>query len=441
VVWALDEQLLQLSDVPERGNVGVPITLEATALPGNDPVSVDFRLDEQYPRGPFPGEIMPLPVSGPRFFLFDEIRIGPIILPPYQPNLGNLGTILGTAHAAPWQLTWTPAGPPGPYKLWARSTNALGEVHETLKAKIVIYEANDDFVHPTEIDPSATSASFPYGTYWSSAETNEPPHRFGPPSHSLWWKWTPARSGNVRFKATRFDVGMSLEVFTGNDLSNLRPVAGNQNTMFRRGYSGAVRLQVKARQTYYIRVDEDPRGPGAPAGPVPTGVTPADSVLAIEPASTPLPGQVNFSLIAGGFMGRNGPVILPFGRVFQPDNQTPLVGFRYRAQLYVGRTPTDLSPVGPPSPFFGDEPYSFNPSYAGLFYPQTVQLPYIRSGQRVYAQIRVWDYNYGTSFENAWVNGGPTGVSMVVKVIAGSEETGPAPLMGMRSFSLRRPNP
>jgi hypothetical protein len=29
---------------------------------------------------------------------------------------------------------------------------------------------------------------------------------------------------------------------------------------------------------------------------------------------------------------------------------------------------------------------------------------------------------------------------MIIKVIAGSEETGPPPLMGMRSFSLRRPN-
>ena len=147
---------------------------------------------------------------------------------------------------------------------------------------------------------------------------------------------------------------------------------------------------------------------------------------------------MNFSLIAGSFFGRNGPVILPYGRVFQPDNRTPLNGPNYLAQLYAGTTPNNLEPVGYPVPFFRDQ-YS-GPQYQGLFIPEIVQLPNVVAGQRVYVKICVWDSTFGTSFEAAWMDGSPVGTSTIIKVIAGSEETGPTPLIGIRSFSLRNPN-
>ena len=154
-----------------------------------------------------------------------------------------------------------------------------------------------------------------------------------------------------------------------------------------------------------------------------------------------MPGQLNFSLIAASFVGRNGPIIIPYGRVFQPDNRTPLSGPDYLAQLYVGTTPNNLEPVGYPVPFFRDQGFGNNsPQYQGLFVPEVVRLPNAVAGQRVYAKICVWNSTFGSSFESALMSGGPVGTSTVIRVIAGSEETGPTPLMGIRSFSLRTPN-
>src|SRR4029077_17956942 len=122
-------------------------------------------------------------------------------------------------------------------------------------------------------------------------EPNEPPHKFGPATQSLWWKWTPAQSTTVRLKAVRYQQGALLEVFTGNALENLRPVADNRNTASRMGLSGVLRLRVKAGQTYYIRADQDsrlPRGNGLGA----PGSSAADATFTVEPLTTPLPFEL-----------------------------------------------------------------------------------------------------------------------------------------------------
>jgi hypothetical protein len=133
-------------------------------------------------------------------------------------------------------------------------------------------------------------------------------------------------------------------------------------------------------------------------------------------------------------------MIIPFGRVFQPNGRTPLKGAQYRAQLYVGTTASNLIPVGYPTSLFGSGFGPSSPAYDGLFYPEIVQLPNATAGQRVFVQIRVWDFTFGDSFDAAQANGSPVGLSMVLRVTAGSEETGPAPLLGMRNFSLRNPS-
>ena len=242
-------------------------------------------------------------------------------------------------------------------------------------------------------------------------------------------------SGNVRLKAVRHYMGLPLEVFVGNSLSDLHMVANNgPNNISITGVSGFINLRVTAGQTYYVRVDNDPRLPLQPwvsAGPdsVP------DSVLTIEPTSEPLEGELNFSLIVGSYSRNGQRQIIPIARVFQSDRRTPLAGTEYKAQLYVGQMPNDLVPVGDAQPFLPRD--LVPPSYAGLFVPAPVFVPNTIAGQRVFAQIRVWDSLYGNSFETARANGSPFGISNTIFVKTGSEETGGSMLLRIQNFTLQ----
>ncbi len=57
----------------------------------------------------------------------------------------------------------------------------------------------------------------------------------------------------------------------------------------------------------------------------------------------------------------------------------------------------------------------------------------------VLAQVRVWDSYAGPTYEAAEAAGGLIGESKVIRVITGSEDAGPAPLTGIRSFKLHTP--
>jgi hypothetical protein len=139
--------------------------------------------------------------------------------------------------------------------------------------------------------------------------------------------------------------------------------------------------------------------------------------------------------------------LLPIARVYQPDGRTPLSGSKYEAQLYAGPTGSDLMPAGTAQPFFEDSvnglPNGVS-SLKGVFVPTPVVVPNVIAGRRMYAQVRAWDSTFGATYEEAKANGGPVGESKIVTTIAGSEETGPSQLHGIRSFSLREgsnPNP
>ena len=112
------------------------------------------------------------------------------------------------------------------------------------------------------------------------------------------------------------------------------------------------------------------------------------------------------------------------------DGFTPLVGDRYLAQLYAGPSLEMIRPVGQPTPFkTGFE--------AGQFVPQIVTLPTVSPGGSAVAQVRVWDSERGTSYEEARALGGKFGRSEILAVTAGGEAAPPQPLIGLKSFSLQ----
>jgi hypothetical protein len=192
------------------------------------------------------------------------------------------------------------------------------------------------------------------------------------------------------------------------------------------GITGSIRVPVRAGQTYYIRVDDTRPDFHIPFVPD-TNIT-----LSLGPAS--LGPRAELEL---GFYRSFARSQVPFARVFMPDGQTPVIGNNFHAQLYVGSTATNLSPVGGITGFMDS---SYPPSQAGAPWPIPVIIPAIRAHTRVFAQVRVWDFNLGNSYEAAQAAGGLIGESKVLRVITGSEDTGPAPLTGIRSFSLHGPN-
>jgi hypothetical protein len=116
--------------------------------------------------------------------------------------------------------------------------------------------------------------------------------------------------------------------------------------------------------------------------------------------------------------------------VFDLDGITPLNGSNYLAQLYGGPSLELLRPVGQPSHFqagFG----------AGFFFPQLVTLPTVPPGSNAVVQVRAWDGNKGSTYEESRAFGGKFGKSELLTVTVGGGLMPPADLTGLRSFSLQ----
>ena len=135
-------------------------------------------------------------------------------------------------------------------------------------------------------------------------------------------------------------------------------------------------------------------------------------------------GLVNFqNRSLGGALTNTAP-IFDFGGV------TPLSGDAYLAQLYAGSTLEGIRPVGQPSPFRT----GFS---AGFFASQIITLPNVPPGGTAFAQVRVWERERGSSYEEARALGGKFGRSEVFQVTAGGGMLPPPALLGLTSFSLQ----
>lgn len=389
--WELSQQTLSLSrSANQRGLVGIPVEVQAMTIETDrPPVSVEILLGKTPP-----------------------------IDPPQIEVLGSLNST-NILYGQVWAASWTPQET-GVYYIWARSTNSHGLVHESPKTRFRINAANDDFVGASVIPPRTVRTNVAFNLAWGSAESGEPKHGERSPTRSLWWKWTPSYSGLIRLKAVLNDIGLAVDVFTRTG-SKLTRIANNDATPYLEGWSGVIRVRVKAGETYFIRVD-DPnlmavRGPSS-------------GILTLEPGLVPLEGTVNFSFFpvtrAGWGAWERSP------QAFMPDCRTPVTGVNFKAQLYVGLNSVSLKPIGAPERF-----RLAQSGLEGRIYPTPVVVPGIGPARMVLAQIRVWDYNYGATYEAAQRNGGVTGISNVMKGMTGSEESGPGPLLGLHSFCLQ----
>ena len=363
---------------------------------------------------------------------------------------------LGVAPNPPFHFVYQSADSDQSVCVYAIGMNVNGERVVSLPTRLNFRPSNDDFADATVIDPRTVMTNFTVNLSLATAESGEPPYRNGPAQSSVWWKWKPARSMNVRLSAVAADTGFPLEVFTGSSFRNLMRVADNSATVFKYGWSGAVRLNAQAGRTYWIRVDDNRQAINGRHEPADVQI-----VFSFEPSLVPLPGEVDFSLYADATSQVPAPRssgFFPLGRVFMHDGRTPVQGGPftsgstgyYVAQLWTGKSPQTLQPMSQPQSFFYLSPRSSigrGINASGMFAPEIVTLTNTVPGDVVFAQVRVWLQPYGgiydptdpvNSYGDAVANGLSYGASHVFRVRTGSAETGPGLLIGVGSFSLTR---
>lgn len=124
--------------------------------------------------------------------------------------------------------------------------------------------SNDSFARPQDLGPGSSLLSGG-STRFASKEAGEPDHAGNPGGHSVWFSWTPAKSGLADLYACGHKLGIDtlLAVYTGSGVNALTPVAANddaaidgQSYLCEPGNGNSeVTFQVAAGTTYWIAVD------------------------------------------------------------------------------------------------------------------------------------------------------------------------------------------
>lgn len=115
--------------------------------------------------------------------------------------------------------------------------------------------------------------------------------------------------------------------------------------------------------------------------------------------------------------------------VLDTDCVSRLAGPTYLAQAYVGFAPDILTPLGSLTPFRTGE-------YAGYIASRNLEIPGTGIDDLVYVQIRAWEANAGSTYEEAVSGGARHGFSNIVPVWT---QLPPGPgnsLVGLQSFCL-----
>ncbi len=120
--------------------------------------------------------------------------------------------------------------------------------------------ANDNFVN--RITLSGTHLANVTGSnVGATAEPGEPSHADTLGLKSVWWTWTAPSSGGLTLRTQGSSIDTVLGVYTGNSVSNLTLVAGNdENPNY--GMESIVTCNVTANVAYQIAVDGFEGGAG-----------------------------------------------------------------------------------------------------------------------------------------------------------------------------------
>jgi hypothetical protein len=109
-------------------------------------------------------------------------------------------------------------------------------------------------------DPFASRATLPPGggtvegsNVGATRETGEPAHARSTAARSVWWSWTPSRSGSATVSTSGSSFDTVLGVYLGSALGGLTEVASNDDSGS--AVTSSVTFRVTAGTTYLIAVD------------------------------------------------------------------------------------------------------------------------------------------------------------------------------------------
>ncbi|MDR9392552.1 MAG: S8 family serine peptidase, partial [Trueperaceae bacterium] len=131
--------------------------------------------------------------------------------------------------------------------------DAASETDEANDARTTFTAA----LHPAQ-DAFADAATFPARAAGvegrsrnATAEPGEPPHAGAPAAASIWWTWTPERSGVVTFDATRSAFPARVAAYRGDAVDALTPVASASDA----DAGARTTFLAGAGATYHLAVD------------------------------------------------------------------------------------------------------------------------------------------------------------------------------------------
>lgn len=125
---------------------------------------------------------------------------------------------------------------------------------------------NDAFANAATVILNGESVSVPASNVSATKETGEPSHAENAGGKSVWFKFTPVETINVRMNAMNTNFDTLLAIYTGNSVNNLTLVGSNDDCSVVCGGASTADLMMVGGQTYYIAVDGKNAGSGAASG-------------------------------------------------------------------------------------------------------------------------------------------------------------------------------
>jgi hypothetical protein len=248
-------------------------------------------------------------------------------------------------------------------------------------------------------------------------DANEPAFGTNKLERTVWWRWQTETNTNVRFCVSGTFGGLPLEIFTESN-GVLTRVGHNEGRTLLPPLRGYAWLTAEAGVEYLIRVSD------------PVGARGAFLSLRIESSSEPLPGLVALSTTLGKPSGNGTITWETYSRVLQ-SNGSPATNLNYRAQFYSGKTLNDLQPLGPIIPIFVQS----GTGKPGAVSAGPADVP-TTGGDKMWIQLRAWDFQVGATYAAARANGGAVGRSLPIEVTVGSELTGPTALTNLSDVTI-----
>ena len=110
---------------------------------------------------------------------------------------------------------------------------------------------NDNFANAQKL--SGDSGTVTGTNVNATKETGEPTHDDNGGDSSVWYQWTPSKSGSASVDTFGSNFDTVLAVYTGSRVDALTPIVSNDDAGI--GSQSAVRFAATAGTTYYIAVD------------------------------------------------------------------------------------------------------------------------------------------------------------------------------------------